>query len=251
MIHYHGLPITPNSAAVRALSGGHGFVCWEHPDQLGIVLEVCQSFAADNGAFPAWRSGNPVDDWNPYYAWVQEIHRYPQFDFAVIPDVIDGDEAANDALIDEWPWKIKPWVGAPVWHMHESLDRLLRLALAFPRICIGSSGDYAVIGTEKWWGRIAEAMHVLCDRDGRPVCKIHGLRMLDVDVFTQLPLSSGDSTNIGRNVGIDSKWRGTYTPPSKEVRALVMRERIEAHQSKTFWVREHAPIQNAFELEIQ
>jgi len=50
VIHYHGLPITPNAAAVRAVDGGHAFVCWAHPEQLSIVLEVCQSFASDNGA---------------------------------------------------------------------------------------------------------------------------------------------------------------------------------------------------------
>jgi hypothetical protein len=248
VIHYHGLPITPATAAARAIGGGHAFVNFGTPDQLGLVLDICQSFATDCDAFPAWRRGEPITDWEPYYEWIAELHRYPSFDFAVIPDVIDGDEAQNDALIEEWPWKSKPWVGSPVWHMHESLDRLLRLALAFPRICIGSSGEYAVVGSAKWWIRMAEVMNVICDKHGRPICKIHGLRMLDTGVFTRFPFASADSTNIGRNVGIDSKWRGTYTPASKEARAQVMRERIEAHQSPIFWQREHAPIQAEFEL---
>jgi hypothetical protein len=55
--------------------------------------------------------------------------------------------------------------------------------------------------------------------------------MLNPKVFTKLPLSSADSTNIGRNVGIDKAWSGTYTPPSKEVRAQVMRARIESHNA--------------------
>ncbi len=63
MIHYHGLPITPATAAVRAISGGHAFVSFRHPEQLTIALEVAQSFAVDNGAFSAWRSGEPIDDW--------------------------------------------------------------------------------------------------------------------------------------------------------------------------------------------
>ena len=244
MIPYHGLPITPNTAAARAVFSGHAFPCFAHPEQLGIVLEICQSFAVDNGAFPAWKAGRPVKDWEPYYEWVAELHRYPQFDFAVIPDVIDGDEAANDALLAEWPWrKAAPHVGAPVWHLHESLERLERLTLDWPRVCLGSSGQFAQIGTPAWWTRMAEAMDVICDRSGRPVCKIHGLRMLDPKVFTRFPFSSADSTNIGRNVGIDSKWRGPYTPANKEARAQVMRERIEAHQSPTFWVRDLAPIQ--------
>lgn len=251
MIHYHGTPITPSTAALRAINCGHAFISFEHPEQLGMVIDVAQSFALDNGAFTAWRAGRAVTDWTRYYAWVAELHRYPSFDFACIPDVIDGDEAANDALLEEWPWRTRaPWVGAPVWHLHESLDRLERLAFAWPRVCLGSSGEFATVGSTAWYTRMAEAMNVLCDRDGRPVCKIHGLRMLNPDVFTRFPFASADSTNIGQNIGIDSKWKGPYTPPTKESRAQVMRDRIEAHQSQTFWIREHAAIQGAFELEL-
>jgi hypothetical protein len=237
MIHYHGLPITPASAAHAAVGGGHAFVSFARPEQLGVAIECCQSFAVDNGAFSAWKSGQPIIDWSRYYVWVAELQRYPSFDFAVIPDVIDGDEQANDALVAEWPWRGTAkggWVGAPVWHMHESLDRLQRLALEWPRVCLGSSGQYATVGDSRWWNRIADAMNAVCDRNGNPISKIHGLRMLNTDVFSRLPLSSADSTNIAKNVGIDSKWRGTYTPMSKDTRAKVLRERIEAKQSLTF-----------------
>jgi hypothetical protein len=249
VIHYHGTPITPSTAALRAIQGGHAFVSFHRPDQLGLVIEAAQSFAIDNGAFSAWKSGTPVSDWNLYYEWIAELHRYPSFDFAVIPDVINGDEAANDALIEEWPWRFRaPWIGAPVWHLHESLERLQRLARTWPRVCLGSSGQFSTVGSPAWYTRMSEAMDVICDRDGRPACKLHGLRMLNPDVFTRFPFASADSTNIGQNVGIDSKWRGPYTPASKESRAQVLRERIEAHQSQTFWVRDHAPIQIGLEF---
>lgn len=214
MIHYHGLPITPATAAVRAISGGHAFISFRHPDQLTIALECVQSFAVDNGAFSAWRSGSPVLDWTMFYEWVAELHRYPTFDFAVIPDVIDGDEDRLDRLVSNWP-----------------------------RICLGSSGEFAQIGTQAWWTRMAQAMDVICDRSGRPACKVHGLRMLDPAIFSRFPFASADSTNIGQNIGIDSAWKGTYTPPTKEARAAIMRERIESHQALTFWVRTAAPIQ--------
>lgn len=250
MIHYHGLPITPATAAVRAVSGGHAFVSFRRPDQLTIALEAAQSFAVDNGAFSAWKSGEPVTDWNPFYEWVAELHRYPPFDFAVIPDVIDGDEAANDALLEEWPWRLTaPHVGAPVWHLHESLERLDRLVSQWPRVCLGSSGDFAQIGTPAWWVRMAEAMDIVCDRSGRPGTKLHGLRMLNPDVFTRFPFASADSTNIAQNIGIDSAWRGTYTPPTKEARAALMRERIESQQSAIFWDRKVAPIQSPLFME--
>lgn len=238
MIHYHGLPITPATAARAAIGGGHAFVSFRYPEQLGLVLDVCQSFAVDNGAFSAWKSGDAVGDWSRFYAWVAELRRYPSFDFAVIPDVIDGDERANDALIDEWPWRgsVKDGcIGAPVWHMHESVGRLVRLASDWPRVCIGSSGEYATVGDGRWWSRMAYALSAICDKSGNPICKLHGLRMLNPDVFSRLPLSSADSTNIAQNIGIDSAWRGTYTPPNKDVRALVMRERIEAINGITFW----------------
>lgn len=233
MIHYHGLPITPATAALQAIDGGHAFVSFAHADQLGIAAEVCQSFAVDNGAFSAWRQGNPITDWAPFYAWASDCKRIPACDFAVVPDVIDGTEADNDALLAEWP--LPKWFGAPVWHMHESLDRLERMASAWPRICIGSSGEFSTIGTAKWWCQIGKAMRVVCNDDGQPLVKLHGLRMLNPEVFSRLPFSSADSTNIGRNIGIDQAWRGTYLPPTKEARAALMRSRIESTNGAQRW----------------
>lgn len=233
MIHYHGLPITPETAAVRALSAGHGFVSFAEQRNLAIAAEVCQSFAIDNGAFTAWKQGKPIQDWAAFYDWAAMCKRIPSCDFAVVPDVIDGDEAANDALMAEWP--LPKWFGAPVWHMHESMARLERLASSWPRVCIGSSGEFATIGTTAWWGQMARAMRVVCNDDGEPLCKLHGLRMLNPDIFTRLPFASADSTNIGRNIGIDQAWRGTYSPPTKEARADVMRARIESQNAPARW----------------
>jgi hypothetical protein len=233
LIHYHGIPITPLTAANKAIEAGHAFVGYEYADQMGGVVEVCQSFALDNGAFSAWKRGQPVRDWRGYYEWAADCKLVPACDFAVVPDVIDGSESDNDALLDEWP--LPHWFGAPVWHMHESLDRLERLASSWPRVCIGSSGEFATVGTAAWWGRMAQAMRVICNDEGQPLVKLHGLRMLNPKVFTLLPLASADSTNIGRNIGIDQKWRGTYTPPTKEMRAAVMRSRIEAQNAPPRW----------------
>ena len=232
MIHYHGLPITPISAAARVMNGRHAFVSFIHADQLPVAIECCQSFAVDNGAFSAWKSGRQMN-WPDYYTWVERLKRLPNFDFAVIPDVIDGDEEANDALIAEWPHE--PWLSAPVWHMHESIERLQRLAANWPRVCIGSSGDFATVGNAAWWNRMTEAMNAICDKRGHPICKLHGLRMLNQKIFTRLPLASADSTNIGQNIGIDSAWKGTYQPPDKEWRAVIMAERIEASNGASNW----------------
>lgn len=233
MRKYQGLPITPDTAARAAIDGGHAFVSFRHAGQLGLAVACSQSFAIDNGAFSAWKAGEPVADWSPFYDWAGQCKLIPHCDFAVIPDVIDGSEEDNDALLAEWP--LPRWFGAPVWHMHESLERLERLASAYPRICIGSSGEFATIGTPQWWGQMARAMRVVCDDEGRPLCKLHGLRMLNPEIFTRIPFSSCDSTNIGRNIGIDQAWRGTYSPPTKEARAALLRARIEAHNSPATW----------------
>jgi hypothetical protein len=240
VIHYHGMPVTPAAAAVAAVRAGHAFVSFAHADQLAIAVEVAQSFALDNGAFSAWRSGDPVTDWTGYYEWVADIARHPHCDFAVIPDVIGGSDDDNDALLLEWPL---PRIGAPVWHLNSSLGRLERLAADYPRVCLGSAGEYATVGDAKWWNRIAEVMRVVCDDDGYPLTKLHGLRMLNPDVFSRVPLASADSTNIGRNVGIDSHWRGTYSPPNKETRAAVMRARIESINAPARWVPQ--PVQES------
>lgn len=229
MIHYHGLPISPAPVAYQAVKAGHAFVSFSHPVQLGVAVEYSSSFAVDNGAFSAWRSGSPIKDWAKFYAWALQCMLIPSCDFAVIPDVIDGSEADNDALIEDSP--LPNWFGAPVWHMHESLDRLERLHWTYPRICIGSSAQYAKVGDVNWWARMGEAFPVICDEFGRPRCKVHGLRMLNPKVFTKLPFASADSTSIGRGTGIDQKWKGTYQPPTKEARATVMRARIEAHNA--------------------
>lgn len=226
MIHYHGLPITPMTAAEVAVRAGHACVSYAHPGQMGLAVAVCQSFFVDCGAFSAWRSGQPVTDWNGYYAFVTAAKKQPSCDFAVVPDVIDGSEADNDALASEWP--LPKWFGAPVWHLHESLERLQRLAADWPRVCLGSSGEFAQIGTPQWWRRMNSAMRAICDDAGQPPCRLHGLRMLDPAIFSRFPFASADSVNIGRNIGIDQKWFGPFTPPNKESRTQLMRARIES-----------------------
>lgn len=233
MIHYHGGPITPETAAIRVWRGRHAFVSFACLQQLEVAAGVAQSFALDNGAFTFWKQGKEVH-WKAYYHFCEKWLSHPACDWAVIPDVIDGDEDENDRLILEWPFKER---GVPVWHLHEGLDRLERLCLSWPRVALGSSGQYADVGGSRWWARMSDAMNAITDKGGRPICKLHGLRMLDPEVFSRLPLSSADSTNVGQNVGIDSAWRGTYTPASKETRAQVLAERIELANSAAAWLR--------------
>ena len=227
MIHYHGTPIGgQRKDAARFLAGRHALVPFSYPEDLPIVAEVCQSFCLDNGAFTVWKQGGKLDVAG-YIKWVWEWHRHPGFDFALIPDVIDGTDRENDALIERWP---KSMTGVPVWHMHEPTPRLLWLARQFKTVALGSSGEFFQPGTEQWWRRMNQAMKTICDERGRPICKLHGLRMLDPDIFTKLPLSSADSTNAAVNSGSLSRF-GSYLPPTAAQRAEVIAERIEANNS--------------------
>lgn len=233
MIHYHGIPITPEAAAAQILMRRHAMVSFAHPDQIELVADACQSFALDNGAFSAWRTGKPVADWTSFYEWVSQWRHHPGFDWFLIPDVIDGTEAANDALVSSSVWS--PY-GVPVWHLHESLDRIERLiAWGFQRIAIGSSGMFAQIGTTAWWRRMAEAVAVFCDGQGRPRARLHGLRMLDPYVFASFPFASADSTNVARNIGLDGRWTGSYQPATKAGRGVILADRIETVNSASRW----------------
>ena len=67
-----------------------------------------------------------------------------------------------------------------------------------------------------------------------PPCKLHGLRMLDPEVFSRMPLASADSTNAAVNCSASSRF-GIYTPATSSQRAAVIADRIEAHNSAPIW----------------
>ena len=215
--------------APRFYRGRHLFCSFASPAHLGVAASCCQSFALDNGAFSAWTKGKPMD-LEGYREWVQEWCRHPAFDFAIIPDVIDGTEKDNDRLLWDWigPFGMRPWL-VPVWHLHESLGRLQDLAGAWPRVALGSSGEWSTPGSESWWGRMSEAMEKICI-GGRPTCKLHGLRMLSTEIFPKLPLASADSTNASRNAQREC-------PSNPIAGANCIADRIEIHPSASRFER--------------
>lgn len=245
MIHYHGLPMTTDADMVRAMRGRHAMVSYARPDQIEAAAEICQSVALDNGAFSAWRNGTPFDAAG-YAQWAAHWIRHPAVDWCVIPDVIDGDAEANDALLATWP--LSRDVSVPVYHLHEPVRRLVRLCAEYPRVALGSSGAYAEPGTREWWSRLAVLMACVCDDDGFPRVRLHGLRMLDPVIFSHLPLASADSCNVARNIGIDERWHGPYVPRSRHMRALIILDRIEAHASARRWCKESSGVQQNLEL---
>lgn len=232
MIHYHGGPFNSDEVALKAWRGRHAFVSFAHPEQVAIAAEICQSFALDNGAFSFWKSGKEVD-WDEYYSWVDQWIRHPGFDWAVIPDVVEGAAAENDSLMRTWPFE--KHYGVPVWHLHEPLSRLEYLVKEWPRVAFGSSGDYSEPRSVRWWERMVEAMGKVCNSSGQPVVKLHGLRMLSPQIYSVFPFSSADSTTAAINTGFDKNWPLGFDRVGKPTKALVLIDKIENHQSASVW----------------
>jgi hypothetical protein len=245
MMCFHGTPFTPRDQMVACFAKRCAMVSFSDPRDIEVVSEICQAVALDNGAFHAWTNKRKYD-FDGYLQWARHWVRHPSVAWCVIWDVIDGTEAENDALLESWPLPVG--VSVPVYHLHESLDRLERLIAVYPRIMLGSSGQYKDIGKPLWWQRIAEVMDVVCDDDGMPRVKLHGARMLDPDIYSHLPLSSGDSTNAARNAGYDVAWNGPYAPPDRASRAMILMNRIESHASARRWCRSGGGIQRNMEL---
>jgi hypothetical protein len=190
-VHYHGTPITPRPVLLE-LAGRSFCVSYAAPGDVEVCHRIGEQVMLDNGAFSVWRRGAPTD-WPGYYGWCERWLEY-RTTWAVIPDVIDGDEAANDALLRAWPFGDR---GAPVWHMHESLRRLEHLCAEWPRVSLGSSGAYAAVGDARWHNRMAEAMNAVCGDGPAPVW-FHMLRGAAL-AGSEYPFASVDSTNVARN----------------------------------------------------
>jgi hypothetical protein len=223
VIHYHGTPISPR-AKLLELAGRHFCVPFSDPRDVGVCHRIGQSVMLDNGAFSFWRS-NKQTDWPAFYDWCSQwLDHWTTWD--VIPDVIDGDEDANDALLDEWPF---PGRGAPVWHLHESLNRLKRL-LQFPLVCFGSSAAYSEVGSVRWHDRMVAAMEVACTEYGVPRTRLHMLRGMKL-ASGPYPFFSVDSTGIARNHA-GNNTRGT---PARDIRRMA--DEFDSRQPPARWMR--------------
>lgn len=189
MIHYHCADINP-AGKLFDLAGRNLLVSHAYPRHIRMAHEIGQTVMLDNGAFSVWRSGTAAD-WEGYYEWCDEWLNCPTT-WAILPDVIDGGADAQDALIEDWPHGDR---GAPVWHMDEDIDRLSRLVHEWPRVCIGSTGQYATVGSDEWHTRMTIAFNMLGRMRRMPW--VHGLRMQGVGHL--YPFGSVDSADIARN----------------------------------------------------
>lgn len=198
IIHYHGTPVWGNKGEVlkHAVKGGGAFVSFARPDQIKKCLEWADSLGLDNGAFSAFTRGVEID-WVEFYKWLMRYYFNPKVKFFIIPDTITGTEQENDDLINSVPIMFKD-KAVPVWHLHESLEKLEKLCREWDRVAFGSSGEYLVIRSPKWKVRMKQAFDLIKSKNLK--VKIHGLRMLDGRVLGNYPLDTADSTNIASNI---------------------------------------------------
>lgn len=257
--HFHGTPVWGDAGSVHRIAVNGAGACVSHyrPDQLKASLEYASEVMLDNGAFSFWKNGEKPD-WYKFYQDLDDVYDNPKLAFFIIPDVVEGGEEDNDFLISRMPRSFRD-KAAPVWHLHESIDRLLNLCRDWPRVCFGSSGDFATIRTARWHARMTEAFLAIANAGLQP--EIHGLRMLDGRVLGNYPLTTADSTNLACNV---PKFKVKYPELTRQIleadycrgltenekKALVLRNRcavlkgaIEAVAPPTMeeWLNKKAP----------
>lgn len=176
----------------------------------------------DNGAFSAWTKNVPMD-WEGWARWAEEWLAYPTT-WAVLPDVVDGGVDANDRLLQTYmSVGLQTGQGAPVWHLHEPLDRLRLLCDRWPRVCMGSSGEYRDVGSPAWHRRVSDAFDAIASPAGRVpwVHMLRGLRFAE----GPYPFASADSTNVAQN----------HSRPENTARSLA--DRWDALQPPALWER--------------
>jgi hypothetical protein len=81
--------------------------------------------------------------------------------------------------------------------MDEPIHRLLKLCDEWPRVCIGSTAEYAVVLSDQWCRRIEEAFNQIAKRH-RFTPWIHMLRGMQCS-GREFPFASVDSTDVAQN----------------------------------------------------
>lgn len=226
MIHYHGTPLTPRVELYK-MAGKHFCVSFANPEDANVCLQIGQSVMWDNGAFTSYKSGKKFDHLK-FYRWLEGKLGHPHW--AVIPDVIDGNESQQRDLLKTWPFDKS--LGAPVWHMAMSFDYLSFLTDNFGKVCFGSSGEYWNVGSDSWCRRADAAFNHLAKYRHMPW--IHMLRGLSL-VGKRWPFASADSVNVARNF--------KDKPQCPEL----MARKIDAIQCPITW--EKQPVQLSWRVE--
>lgn len=232
MIHYHSADVTPRQELLR-LAGRHFFVSFAYAQLDEVAHRIGQTVMLDNGAYTFYQSGKQPD-WDAYLDWCGRWLQH-RTTWAIIPDVVGGSEQENDELLRWWDDRARHlprWQTAPVWHVHQSTERLVALCRVYSRVCVGSSvGEYKTVGGQAWRARMNEAMNVLCG-DGPPPVWLHLLRGLAMR-GSEYPFASADSSIISQDHNRQVARRGYRRDVADMARV------IDSVQSPAVWQVRH------------
>ena len=224
-IPVHGTPITPRRL-LRQMAGESFCVSYADPRDIETVLQLQDPdgiLVLDNGAFTHWKTGRGQIDVHAFWRWANELQARHLAAVAVIPDVIGGSEAENQALADfsrlgaaEFPHRIMY-----IWHLNESLELLERNAQRFNFVGFGSCAEYDVQTNRAGYARrLAEAREVLAGVEHYPwVHLMRGLGQLHAQAWA----NSADSTNVARN-----HCRTKHQPEHVAAMCARIRDKIDA-----------------------
>lgn len=190
MLHYHGTPITPRRE-LEKLKGKNFCVSYAQPQDALWCVDNAQSVMWDNGAFSAFTKGKPFNK-SGYIEWLDD--KLFGANWAVVPDVIDGDVEDQREMHKGWPYP--DHLSCYVWHMHLPISWLLEMVDKYPRVAFGSSGEFWKVGSSDWSHRSDEAWDAISKTNSRPW--VHMMRGLKLSK-ERWPFASADSTNVARN----------------------------------------------------
>lgn len=248
MIHYHGGPCPgTRDDNVKFFKGRDCLLSYAYKDagDEQLLFEVCRTFILDNGAFTVWRNGGKLDI-DGFYSWVDGYRKHPRFEWFLIPDVIGGTESENDRLVAscKTSFDLKHQC-CPVFHLGERLERFNFFhELGYRRVALGSANGIDLKSTA-FWNEMRKIFHYL-DKELDMPFKVHGLRMLDPEIVSSFPFSSGDSSTASRNAIADINWKHRYSPISKASRAALVAEYLERAQSPSGVI--YKPLQTEMDL---
>ena len=232
MIHFHGAPCPGDmDQQIKFFTKRDVLMSYAHRKNEGLLFGVCRTFVLDNGAFSLWKGGEDVD-WNDFYDWVDQWRNHPRFEFFFIPDVIGGSDEENQELMEQCPFP--DHISVPVYHLGESFRRLSEMVERYPRIAIGSTQGFE-LKTMRFFNEMRKIFEVICDQEGVPQAKVHGLRMLDPEIVEKFPFSSCDSATASIKSMFDKEWKHRFWPQSKAGRAALVADYLERAQSPSFY----------------
>lgn len=235
MIHYHGAPCPGNAESqVKFFRHRDALLSYANRKKVSaeVIFDICRSFILDNGAFTYWKN-NEEPKWDDFYCWVENYRFHPRFQWFLVPDIIGGSVEENNKQLVICPMPIN--ITVPVFHVGEPLDRIMMIIeKGYHCIGIGTTPGFE-LKSAAFFNEMRKIFETVCNHEGIPKIKVHGLRMLDPEIVREFPFSSCDSATSAMESIFDCKWGHRYFPKTQSGRAALVADYLESSQSPSFY----------------